>query len=124
MFHTSTTAKCVPSSQLNNGLILQFILAEFMAVFEQIRKLEALGDHPPFNPPKPLLSMESDECLKQIRAALTKLGGSSREYLRLFSWSDTEGLLHKLKVYCTLFLQNASADEKELIAMQHYTEKA
>jgi glutamine synthetase adenylyltransferase len=43
--------------------------------------------------------------------------------MRLFSWNFNEGLLSKLRTYCSLFLQNDDTDEKELIAIQHYAEK-
>lgn len=58
-----------------------------------------------------------------MQETLKQLLGPTKDLVRLFSWNFNEGLLTKLRTYCTLFLQNADTDEKEFIAIQHYADK-
>lgn len=106
----------------NNSLLLQFLLVEFLEAFTEIQRLDILQKRTPL-PNHEATSRQKESEREQIEASLAKLVGSTRDYMRLFSWNFSEGLLVKLKTYCTLFLQNAEGNEKELIAMQHYAEK-
>lgn len=92
----------------NNSLLFQFILAEFLDVYQEIRKIEAL----------------KNEGYETLGASLVKLVGASRDYMRFFAWNFSDGTLSKLKNYCALFSENADGEEKEPIAIQHYADKA
>lgn len=122
--YAGISARYVNSYHQNNSLLFQFILVEFLEVYTEIQKLDALCSRTP----TPLPNGE-DACreiennIPSIQQILVKLVGPTRDYMRLFSWNFSEGLLSKLRTYCSLFLQNADTDEKELIAIQHYAEK-
>lgn len=121
--HTGIAARHVNSYHHSNSLLFQFILLEFLEAYNEIRQLDAIrcGNDSPMR--------ASESCCRQdpphhlVSLALTKLVGSPKDYMRLFSWNFSEGLLAKLRSYCALFLQNADVNEKELIAIQHYTDK-
>lgn len=101
-----------------NSLIFQFILTEFIESFEEIQQLERLCSRK-----VDVHTKNKEETQKQIESAITKLVGSTRDYMRIFSWNFGDGLLEKLKTYCALLLRNAANDEKEIIALLHYAEK-
>lgn len=110
--------------QHSNSLLFQFILVEFIETFGEIQRLDILCNRKPAElAPDSDCSMHSEASRGQIEAVLTKLVGSARDYMRLFSWNACDGLLAKLKTNCALFLHNADNDEKEMIALQHYADK-
>ena len=122
--YAGISARYVNSYHQNNSLLFQFILVEFLEAYTEIQKLDALCSRTFV----PLLNgedacRETENKLPLIQQTLAKLVGPTRDYMRLFSWDFSEGLLSKLRTYCSLFLQNADTDEKELIAIQHYAEK-
>jgi len=105
-----------------DSLLFQFILGEFLESYELTQQLDILCNRKQ----TPLGSqqvMDREENLSQVEVILSKLVGSARDYMRLFSWNFTDGALQKLKMYCSLFLQHVDTDEKELIALQHYADK-
>lgn len=114
----------VNSYHQNNSLLFQFILAEFLEAYTEIQRLDALCSRTPSPlPSDELTCRQAENNFHLIQPVLTKLVGSTRDYMRLFSWNVSEGILSKLRTYCSLFLQNADTDEKELIAIQHYADK-
>lgn len=121
--NTGITSGNVNSYHTNSSLLFQFILAEFIAAFAEIKKLERLCSlqqsrlSPSEDNTRPLLDHE------QVAASLTVLAGSAKDYMRIFSWNFSEGLLTKLKTYCSLLLQNGGESEKDYMAIQHYAEK-
>lgn len=122
--YAGISARHVNSYHQSNSLIFQFILGEFIEAFTEIQRLDSLCSRTPTPlPPDELSCRQTENNYHLIEAALIKLVGSTKDYMRLFSWNFNEGLVSKLKTYCALFLQNASADEKELIAIHHYAEK-
>lgn len=98
------------------------MLAEFIEAFNEIQKLDSLCS-------RTFASLSTHELNDRqkdfhlIQETLTQLLGATKDTMRLFSWNFNEGLLSRLRTYCTLFLQNADTDEKELIAIQHYADK-
>lgn len=122
--YAGISARHVNSYHQNNSLLFQFILVEFIEAFTEIQKIDALCSRTP----SPLPSGEHayrqiENNIPTIQMTLSKLVGPTGDYMRLFTWNFSEGLLSKLRTYCSLFLQNADTDEKELIAIQHYAEK-
>ena len=89
----------------NNSLIFRFILAEFAESYAEMQRLDALCSRtqvalPAGQPP----SRDVDGRMVEIEACLIRLVGSTRDYMRLFSWNFCEGILAKLKTYTALFL--------------------
>lgn len=122
--YTGVAARHVNSYHQSNSLLFQFILLEFIEAYTEIQYLDALRNRTP----SPWTQDESachqaDPHFHLIAVALTKLAGSPKDHMRLFSWNFSEGLLAKLRSYCTLFLQNDDTNEKEWIAIQHYADK-
>lgn len=123
--YASISPRHVNSYHRDNSLLFQFILAEFLEAYTEIQKLDSLCSRTPTPLPKDELSCrQAEKNLHLIQEVLIKLVGPTRDYMRLFSWNFSEGMMSKLRTYCVLFLQNADTDEKELIAIQHYADKA
>lgn len=91
----------------NDSLLFQFILSEFLEAFREIQMI-----------------VLKQYAIEELTTGLKKLAGSPHEYMRLFPWNHNNGILAKLKNYCSLFSQNTYSKEKESIALQHYAEKA
>lgn len=105
----------------NNILLFQFILKEFMETFKWIEELQTLCRRAPI----PSSGYSFDECTqKELEFIFNKLMGFNRDYTRLIAWNCHGGTLSKLKLYCGLFIKNSDEDEKEMVAMQHYVDKA
>lgn len=104
-----------------NSLLFQFILSEFLDVYTEIQKLQTLMDSKLIA--SPITRNHKIDSVLAL-ASLEKLVGSSRDYMRFFSTNFSDGLLAKLRTYCAVFIQNADKDEKELMALQHYADKA
>lgn len=122
--NAGVSTRHVNTYHCNNSLIFQFILSEFTESFITIQKLSSFNCSPHAPPSAEVLSLSSAINHRQeIEAYLAKLVGSSKGLMQLFSWNFSDGSLSKLKTYCTLLLQNSDNDEKELIALQHYSEK-
>jgi hypothetical protein len=98
------------------------MLTEFLQTFCEIQQLDLLCSRM-LAPSSPHELPNRQKDLHFIQDALTKLLGPTKDIMRLFSWDFNQGLLSKLRTYCTLFLQNADTDGKELIAIQHYADK-
>lgn len=122
--YAGISARHVNSYHQNNSLLFQFILTEFLEAYTEIQQLDALCSRIPTPlPPEESAYRQAENNMHLIQKTLTKLVGPTRDYMRLFSWNFSEGVISKLRTYCALFLQNADTDEKELIAIQHYADK-
>lgn len=122
--YAGISARHVNSFHQNNSLLFQFILAEFLETSTEMQKLDTLCSRSL----SPMPSHEQSGRQKDLhlmQQSLTHLLGATKDNMRLFSWNFKEGLLTKLRTYCTLFLLNADndSDEKELNAIQHYADK-
>lgn len=113
-----TTQTVMSARQFNiyhhdDGLLFQFILAEFIEAYQEIIRLgEILND------------LEEPAKKEAIEESWSKLVGCSNESMRFITWNLSNGTLIKLKNYCTLFVQNNSAGNKEAMALVHYADKA
>lgn len=122
--HAGISARHVNTYHQSTSLLFQFILVEFAESYAEIQRLDRLCTRTPAPLPDNEASCrQTEDTQRQIEMSLAKLVGSTRDYMRLFSWNFSEGLVAKLKTYCALFLQNSDSDEKELIALQHYADK-
>lgn len=107
----------------NNSLLFQFILIEFIEAYGDIQRLDVLCNRKPTALSDSHPNLHNPDTRKQIEGILHKLTGTTRDYMRLFSWNFGDGLLAKLKNNCGLFIHNAVGGEKELIALLHYADK-
>lgn len=121
--HAGTSISYLNTFHKNNSLLFQFILAEFTESFAAIQKLSSLCGGMRTTANDTPLSSSFNSHRPEVEACLMKLVGSPNHQMRSFTWSPPDGLLAKLKMYCTLFLQNSEGDEKEFIALQHYADK-
>lgn len=122
--YTGITARHINSYHVNNSLLFQFILSEFIEAFSEVKKLDKLCSRS--DAPLSLNSAEgipSELDFEKIKASLKTLVGSTKDYMRIFSWNFSEGVLAKLKTYCSLLLEHSFGSEKDFIAFQHYSEK-
>lgn len=113
-----------PYNHYNNSLLFQFILSDFIRAFESIQLLDSISNRNPMSSPESAYHKNNQEIPNRIEAILIQLVGSKNEAKRAIPWSSNEGTLSKMKALCNLFLQNSDNDEKELIALQHYVDKA
>jgi hypothetical protein len=88
----------------NTALLFQFIFAEFLMAQRELLSLLNL-----IHCAKEKISLDI------ASAALTKLVGSVNEQMRLFLWSNQDGILTKLKNNCGYFIQNSSILESSLL---------
>lgn len=121
--YTGVVARHVNSYHQSNSLLFQFILLEFIEAYTEIQSLDQLRHRPSPLPQEGSVAHQPNPLYDPFSMALIKLTGSPKDHMRLFSWNFSEGLLSKLRSYCTLFLQNVDAHEKELLAIQHYVDK-
>jgi hypothetical protein len=77
--------------QHDQGLLIQFILSEFLSAHEELQILN---------------QYIHQQLLSQILNSLNRLSGSSHEYMRIFSWHQESGHFTKLKNYSAFFQQN------------------
>ena len=92
--------------EVNNGLLFQFLLSDFIEAHEESRKLTLIGG----------------DAEEEIQAALLKLLGGSQSGLSTF-WSFADGLLNKLHGHALLLLETSEQYEKELLALHYYIDK-
>ena len=122
--YAGISARHVNSYHVSNSLLFQFILSEFIEAFVEIKKIDKMCSRTD----QTALAISSDSNSSEldypaIKTSLRLLAGATKDYMRLFSWNFSEGILTKLKTYCSLFLENSISSEKDFIAIQHYSEK-
>ncbi len=104
----------------NNTLLFQFILTEFINVFNSIQELNTLCQKHPISSS---CGSIDEGTQKQLELVFEALMGSNQDPPRLIAWHCHGGSLTKLKLYCSLFIKNSDEDQKEMVAMQHYVDK-
>lgn len=121
--YAGVSPRHVNSYHHNNSLLFQFILIEFLDASAEIQRFSSLGEsRSTAQPPEDEISSQQQRIDHQIiETTLVNLVGSTKDYMRLISWNFSEGILAKLRTYCSLFL--ADTDAKESAAIQHYAEK-
>ena len=122
--NTTPSSLQITTFHQNNSLLFQFILSEFTDCFSALQRINLLygkmSDSKILQDERESLTLKYKEETEKV---LKTLMGACRDHKNLYSWNFSEGGLSRLKTYCTLFLQNSDTDEKELIALQHYSEK-
>lgn len=87
---------------LNQGLLFQFILSEFLSGFEELETISLLAP-----------SVLNGE-MEGLEAPLHHLFGSSSDFILLSPWRNQEGILSKLKKYALCLSQFRVATEQDL----------
>lgn len=108
----------------NNSLLFQFILVEFIEAFELIRSLEQLCNRQSSALiPHTINELNSESTLSSVETILVKLVGAKHNHVRLINWNQGNSTIVKIKIYCSLFIDNSNNDEKEIMTMQYYADK-
>lgn len=100
-------------------LLFLFILDTFLESAELLKNIQLLcgKDTPVKTESVPYDTQE------KIREHLATLIGPSSMPLNVFLWRSSEGLLIKLRNFCSLFQEKVEGSEKEGLTIQHYVEK-
>ncbi|MEM1282251.1 MAG: hypothetical protein AAGG81_01715 [Chlamydiota bacterium] len=102
----------VTSYHENDSLLLQFILSEFLLVYREVKNLgrhfEELESFTAKKRPK----QQRQEALFQLISSLETLSGASHDTMRLFSWGQEDGILHKFNSYAALFSRRSAPEGK------------
>jgi hypothetical protein len=96
----------------NDSLLLQFILSEFLLVYQEISSLHSHfeGFQTAISKRRP--KEQRQDFLDQLIASVELLSGASHDTMRLFSWGQEGGLLHKLNSYSALFSRRSAPNGK------------
>lgn len=68
----------------------------------------------------PYIQGISNKHFEQLKSSISKLVGSSQDYMRIFSWTIEDGILTKLKKNCGFFAQNSLNDDKNTHILHRY----
>lgn len=85
----------------HHHLLIQFILSELILAHQETLFLTEMIES--------RTALSDQKTVEKLIFSITKLSGSSQGYMRLFSWSD-DGILAKLKNYCTFFCLHSRSD--------------
>lgn len=102
----------------NNSLLFQFILNEFLLTYREVKTLHHL------TAPLKASAKKANGDFNAIVQTIVQLSGPTHHYMRLFSWNIDAGMLGKLKNYCAFFSHNADYEDKTLLSMHNYADKA
>ncbi|MBA3814925.1 MAG: hypothetical protein H0X29_00065 [Parachlamydiaceae bacterium] len=117
-------ARSVGSYHLNNSLLFQFILSDFLAAYLDIQSLDILCHRKLLPVVEKTYSEHNEELIHKIAEVLERLIGTKNDHIKRFSSNINEGILTRFKMHCSKFSHQSEGDTKELLAMQHYAEKA
>lgn len=107
----------------NNAIIMQFIFFEVINAFQEVYELEYLISQIKLTPAKKL-SKSDKEHMASLTGSFTRLAGYTQKYMRIFTWNLNDGILAKLKNYCSFFANNISPQDPEAGALQRNAERA
>lgn len=100
---------------LNNRMLFQFILSEFIFTSYKIQGIQQR-----LTELKPswatMTSPQVSQTLQDLVEQMSRLSGSSQHYMRLLSWND-DGFLTKLKNYCALLCQQNTSENSDQLKM-------
>lgn len=98
---------------LNNNIILQFILLELVHAQQE------------FDGIAQLLGNSHTLQIQPLAGHVTNLVGQTKKYIRIFSWSLHDGILTRLKNYCSLYINNLDFEDSSIVKpMQRHAERA
>lgn len=104
----------------NQGLLFQFILSEFLLASQELKIIRPIIDD------LKVSSFENhiDLFNHPLKQSITKLSGSSQEYMRIFTWNREDGILAKIRNYCAILSQQTNPEDKQLTGMNRNANKA
>ncbi|NGX41941.1 MAG: hypothetical protein K940chlam7_00215 [Chlamydiae bacterium] len=107
----------------NNSMILQFVLFELLKAFEELYKIEHSISEVKLTPTNKL--SKSDRVhLHSIASSLAKLMGNTSKNVRITAWTINDGVLAKLKNYCSYFANNLDPDSANGAALLRISDQA
>lgn len=93
----------------NNSLLIQFILSEFIEVYQIAAQIQSLVN-----------STQTDQALFRSLTQLLGLGAESERYM-VSRW--TKGPLVKLHHYCRQFYENGNLEDRNHLVLYNYVHK-
>jgi len=95
----------------NNNIVLQFILLELIHARQDTQGVEKLLSNPKI-PLEPLF------------VHVSRLVGQTKKYIRIFSWSLNDGILTRVKNYCSFFVNNRNPTNPRIMPLQTHSDRA
>jgi hypothetical protein len=95
----------------NNNIVLQFILLELIYACKDAEELEKLLHNPKLQ-------------LDSLFIHVSRLVGQTKKYIRIFSWSLNDGILTRVKNYCSLFVHNRNPADSRIMSLQTHSDRA
>ncbi len=102
----------VSSYHQSDSLLLQFILSEFLLVYKEVKTLHGHYEELETAIQKRRPVQKRQEIFNQFIINLETLSGASHDTMRLFSWGQEDGLLHKFNSYAALFSRRSAPEGK------------
>ncbi|MFQ5728816.1 MAG: hypothetical protein ACE5GN_00455 [Waddliaceae bacterium] len=107
----------------NNSIVMQFILFELINAFDIIDEIESLIPEINLDSSKKFSSSDREN-LDSLTASITRLAGYTQKYMRIFTWNLNDGILAKLKNYCSFFATNLKPLDADVMALQRHADRA
>lgn len=104
----------------NNSLLFQFILSDLIQANRIVKETNQLANRWKQTTAAPFVQQAGNKLFHMLKASISKLVGSSQDYMRIFSWSIENGILAKLKNNCGFFAENSSSEDKNALILQRY----
>lgn len=118
------TLRDVNTYHHNHSLLFQFILSEFIIAYSQLQKMQSSVSHLKETAKRSSLIEQDHQLLETLMTSVSKLAGSSQDYMRIFSWNYDDGVLAKLKNYSAIISQNAVREDKDMAGLHRNANKA
>lgn len=96
----------------NNSLIIQFALFELIQAYKHVEIINSY------------LQDSRSTPLNKLGSAISSLTGRTQEYMRIFTWNLNDGILAKLKSYCSYYANNIAAQQPDISAVQKHADRA
>lgn len=104
----------------SNSLLFQFILSDLMRAHPIVKETNQIAIRWKQTSSAPYIQGISSKHFEQLKSSISKLVGSSQDYMRIFSWTIEDGILTKLKKNCGFFAQNSLNDDKNTHILHRY----
>lgn len=95
----------------NNNIVLQFILLELIHARHDVQEVEKLIGNSAIH-------------LDSLFIHVSRLVGQTKKYIRIFSWSLNDGILTRVKNYCSLFVNNRNPPDPRITSLQTHSDRA
>ncbi len=109
---TKSPQHLIQAYHLDRSLLFQFILAEMIKAHQEAALLSWRK--------KKLTPSD----IQLLIHPIIRLCGIQQEYMRIFAWNSSEGILAKLKKYCAYFAEMGPSGNKQLTTLQRLASSA